>query len=217
MGALYGPQFPLIGASPPMIRRRPLLGATALCAALTLAACTTSPEAGRPATTPPSSSTPAASTPSTPTWTQEELAAITGAKARYMAARAAINTAMQDPRKSTRAQLEKAGNGGNWISAILAEVDFQRQRGWYQDGSVQIASTSVDAVKLSGEQPEVRLTACIDSSKISTKYQANGKPVPMGPNDGNRQKAQARLVFAPPLGKTTKMWFLVEEKGTGKC
>ncbi|WP_166678488.1 hypothetical protein [Kribbella voronezhensis] len=51
-----------------------------------------------------------------------------------------------------------------------------------------------------------------------TRYQANGKPVPMGPNDGTRHKVQARLVFAPPLDKTTKIWFLIEEKRVaGKC
>ncbi|TDU87450.1 hypothetical protein EV138_0973 [Kribbella voronezhensis] len=73
-------------------------------------------------------------------------------------------------------------------------------------------------MKLTGEQPEVRLTSCIDGSKVVTRYQANGKPVPMGPNDGTRHKVQARLVFAPPLDKTTKIWFLIEEKRVaGKC
>ena len=199
--------------------RRPLLGVSALCAALLLAACNGSPEAGQvtPAPTPVPSTTPTPTAPSTPVWTDEQLQAIASAKARYSAARGAIDKAMQNPRKASRAALEKAGNGGNWIISILAEIDFQKDRGWYQAGSVRIASTTIDSVTLSGEQPEVRLTACIDSSKVSTRYQATGKPVPMGPNDGTRHKAQARLVYAPPVGQTTKMWFLIEEKGGVTC
>jgi hypothetical protein len=196
--------------------RRPLLAAAALSAALALTACNGSPEAGRPNTTSPSSAAPTHAA-STPTWTEEEQAAITAAEARYSAARAAIDRALHDPRKSTRAALVNAGNGGSWLISVLGEIDFQRNNGWFQAGNVQITSTAVESVKLSGEQPEVRLTTCVDSSKISTKYQSSGKPVPMGPNDGTRHKAQARLVFAPPTDKSAKMWFLIEEKATGKC
>jgi hypothetical protein len=124
---------------------------------------------------------------------------------------------MHDPRKSTRAALVKAGNGGTWLISVLGELDFQRNNGWYQAGDVQIASAAVDSVKLSGEQPEVRLNTCIDSSKVSTRYQSSGKPVPMGPNDGTRHRAQVRLVFAPPTDKSAKMWFLIEEKAMGRC
>jgi hypothetical protein len=200
--------------------RRPLVGAAVLCGALLLAACNGSPEAGRvmpaPTTSNPTT-TPTVSTPTAPAWTEEELAAIAGAKARYIAARAAIDVAMNDPRKSTRAALEKAGNGGSWIIDILDDISFQRDNGWFQAGRVQIASTAVNYVSLKGEQPEVRLTVCIDTSKISTRYQANGKPVPIGPGNGNRHKAQARLVFAPPANQSAKMWFLIEEKASGSC
>jgi hypothetical protein len=201
--------------------RRPLVGAAVLCGALLLAACNGSPEAGRVTPAPTTSSpttTPTVGTPTTtPAWTEEELTAIAGAKARYVAARVAVDKAMQDPRKSTRAALEKAGNGGSWIIAILDGVNFKRNNGWYQAGTVQIASTTVDSVSLGGEQPEVRLTVCVDSSRVSTRYQVNGKPVPMGPSDGNRHKAHARIVFAPPANQTAKMWFLIEEKASGTC
>jgi hypothetical protein len=200
--------------------RRPLVGAAVLCGALLLAACNGSPEAGRvtpaPSTNAPST-TPTVGTPTTPSWSEEEIRAIAGAKARYAAARVAVDKAMQDPRKSSRAALAKAGNGGSWIIAILDGVNFKRNNGWYQAGAVQIASTTVDSVSLGGEQPEVRLKVCVDSSRVSTRYQATGKPVAMGPSDGNRHKAQARLVFAPPANQTAKMWFLIEEKASGTC
>jgi hypothetical protein len=200
--------------------RRPLVGAAVLCGALLLAACNGSPEAGRVTPAPTTSgptTTPTASTPTTPAWSEDELAAIAGAKARYVTARAAIDVAMNDPLKSTRAALEKAGNGGSWIIDVLDDLNFQRDQGWFQAGKVQIASTAVKYVSLKGEQPEVRLTVCIDTSKISTRYRANGKPVPMGPGNGSRHKAQARLVFAPPANQNAKMWFLIEEKALGSC
>ncbi len=79
---------------------RPALGTAlaALCALTALTACQGSPEAGHPNTTPASpSATPTPTAPSTPTWTPEEEAAITAAKARYVAATAAV-----DRRSSTR-------------------------------------------------------------------------------------------------------------------
>jgi hypothetical protein len=202
--------------------RRLLVGATAVLCAVLLSACNGSPEAGRVApapssTTPSATPTSSASPTASPEWTAEELSAIAAAKARYVTARAAVDNAMNDPQKSTRTALEKAGNGGSWIIAVLEEVNFQRDNGWFQAGKVQIDSTAVERVSLTGEQPEVRLTVCIDTSKISTRYQANGKPVPMGPGNGNRHKAQSRLVFAPPANQGAKMWFLIEEKAEGSC
>jgi hypothetical protein len=78
-------------------------------------------------------------------------------------------------------------------------------------------SSVVYSVILQGEQPEVRLTVCIDTSELSTRYRANGKAVPMGSGNGTRHKAQARLVFAPPANQKTKMWFLIDEKASGPC
>jgi hypothetical protein len=199
--------------------RRPLLAAAALSAALALTACNGSPEAGRPNTSLPTAptSSPPTSTPSGQGWTEEEQAAITAAKSRYTTARAAIDAAMNAPQESTRATLEHAGNGGNWIITVLGDVNFQRENGWYQAGKVQIVSTSAASVTLTGEQPRVGLTVCLDTSKTSTRFQANNKPVPMGPGNGKRHKAEAVLVFAPPVGKTAKMWFLIDEKATGSC
>jgi hypothetical protein len=201
-----------------MTRRR-LLAAATLSATLTLTACNGSPNAGQPNTTPPPSpQTTPTPTPSAPAWTEEEQAAITAAKSRYTAARAAANAALRDPGRASRDRLVKAGNGGAWLIAILGEIEFQKNNGWYQTGDVTIASTVINSVTLTGEQPEVRMTSCIDGSKVVTRYQSNGKPVPMGPNDGTRHKVQARLVFAPPTDQTTKIWFLIEEKRVaGKC
>lgn len=200
--------------------RRPAFGqaTAALCALLALTACTGSPKAGHPNTTPASpTATRTPTSPSTPTWTAEEQAAITAAQAQYKTARAAIDAALQSPSTATRTNLEQAGNGGAWIIQVLGDVKFNQDRGWYQDGKVVIASMSATSVKLNATQPEVRLNICLDTSKTSIRYQTNHKPVPMGPGNGDRQKAQAALVYAPPAGQTKKMWFLVEEKSTGPC
>jgi hypothetical protein len=204
--------------------RRPLVGSAALCAAFLLAACNGSAEAGRvtpspssasPSTTP---STPSVSSPPTsPARTEEETKAIAGAKARYIAARGAVDKVMNEPLKSSRAPLERAGLGGSWLITVIGEVRFHRDNGWYQSGAVRIASLAVESVMLGGEQPEVRLVSCIDSSKTTTRFQENGKPVPMGPGNGSRHKFRARLVFAPPAAKQAKMWFVIEEKTTGSC
>jgi hypothetical protein len=111
----------------------------------------------------------------------------------------------------------QAGNGGAWLLSILGQIDFQQDNGWYQAGDIRIASTTARSVNLTAAQPEVQLVSCIDSSKVSTRFQKDGKPVPMGPDDGKRHKVQARLVFALPTGQSTKIWFLVEEKAQGKC
>ncbi|TDU87449.1 hypothetical protein EV138_0972 [Kribbella voronezhensis] len=125
--------------------RRPLLAAAALSALLTLTACTGSPKAGEPNTTPPPSTpTTPSPTPSTPSWTPEEQAAITAAKSRYTTARAAVSVALRDPRKATRDNLVKAGNGGAWLISILGEIDFQQNNGWYQTGDVTIGSTVIN-------------------------------------------------------------------------
>ncbi|MGC4941822.1 hypothetical protein [Kribbella sp. DT2] len=199
--------------------RRVTTAAAALCLATLAAACTNSPEAGRPDTTPPSSTPTTASpgTPSAPRWTEEEQSAINAAKVRYASARRAVDATLHDPRKSDRAALTRAGNGGTWLIDVLGEIKFQRENGWYQTGFVQIGSTSVESVKLTLEQPEVRLTACIDSSKVTTNLQSTRKPIPDTGNDGDRHMAKAKLVFAKALNEKSKAWFLVEEKGGGAC
>jgi hypothetical protein len=199
--------------------RRPLLAAAALCATLTLAACNGSPNAGQPNTAPTPStptSTPT-SAPSTPTWTEEEQAAINAAKARYAISRAAIDKAMADPTKSSRAPLEAAGLGGTWLLTAIEDVRSNREDGWFTSGSVKIVSLTAQSVNLDAEQPEVRLKSCIDSSQTVLRFQSDGKPVPLGPGTGKRHTFQAKVVLAPPAGKTTKMWFVVEEKTTGPC
>jgi hypothetical protein len=198
---------------------RPALGTAtaALCALLALTACQGSPKAGQPNTTPVTpTSTPTPTTPSTPAQTEEQAAA-TAAKRQYAIARAAIDKALNDPSTATRAKLAQAGNGGAWIIQVLGDVKFNQDRGWYQQGNVGIASLTVASVKLDASQPEVRLNVCLDTSKTSIRYQATRKPVPVGPGNGNRHKAQAVLVYAPPAGQANKMWFLIDEKDTGAC
>jgi hypothetical protein len=202
--------------------RRPPLGRAlvALCALTALTACNGSPEAGRPNTTPTSNSstpTPTPTAPSTPTWTPEEEAAIGAATTRYVDAWAAIDTALNNPPAATRAKLLAAGTGGNWLVQILGSVQFNQDRGWYQEGRVRVESMSVASIDLKAQQPEVRLTACLDASKTSLRYQATRKPVPVGPGNSGRSKVQAQLVFAPPNGQTKKMWFLVDQKDAGTC
>jgi hypothetical protein len=198
--------------------RRPLLAA-ALCATLTLAACNGSPKAGQPNTSPPPStpSTTATPTPTGPTWTPEQQAAISAAKARYAVARAAVTTALKDPRKPSKEPLEKAGNGGSWLLTAIDQIRFQRDQGWYLSGTLKTTSTTVTSVKLDLQQPEVRLTNCIDSSAAKTLYRATGKPVPLEGGDGDFRKFQSRLVLAPPATGGAKMWFLVDEKVVGAC
>jgi hypothetical protein len=199
---------------------RPALGraTAALCALLALTSCQGSPEAGHPNTTPASpTATPAPTAPSTPAWTPEEEAATTAAKAQYTTARAAIDAALQNPSTATRAKLQQAGNGGEWIIQVLGDVKFNQDRGWYQAGKVTVASLTVASVKLDAQQPEVLLNVCLDTSKTSLRYQSNHKPVPVGPGNGKRHKAQAALIYAPPAGQAKKMWFLVDEKDAGSC
>ncbi|TCO39015.1 hypothetical protein EV646_11957 [Kribbella antiqua] len=201
-----------------MIRRPLTLTVATLCGALALTACNGSPEAGRPDPTPTSASpTPTPTAPSTPAWTPEEQASVTAATAQYKIARAAIDAALHSPSTATRAKLAQAGNGGAWIIDVLGDVKFNQDHGWYQEGRVVIESVSVASVKLQAPQPEVRLNVCLDTSKTSIRYQANRKPVPVGPDNGDRHKAQAALVYAPPAGQTKKMWFLVAEEGSGTC
>lgn len=128
-----------------------------------------------------------------------------------------MDKALGDPTRFKRNDLEKAGNGGSWIIAAVGEALFQRDNGWYQSGTVKVRSTSVEAVKLHIEQPEVRLSNCIDSSAVVTRFRKNDKPVPMGPGNGNRHRFESRLVFAPPAPGGTKMWFLIDEKAVGSC
>lgn len=198
--------------------RRPLLGAAALCAALTLAACNGSPEAGQVTPAPTPTPTPTTSTtPSTPTWTPEQLQAIAGAKARYVAARAAVDTALADPTNLNRGALEKAGNGGEWIITVIGDAMNQERYGWYRSGKVKITTMQVNSAKLGIEQPEVRLTNCIDTSAVVTRFQKDHKPVPMGPGNGKRHKFSSQIVYAPPVRGGAKMWFLIADKAVGSC
>jgi hypothetical protein len=201
--------------------RRPLTAAVAtLSTLLVLTACNGSPEAGRPNTTPTSqtpSPTPTPTGPPTPTLSPQEQAAVTDAKARYVAARAAVGVALKQPTKATRAALAAAGNGGTWVIAVAGQVNFQVENGWYQTGDPKIVSLAVQSVRLKLEQPEVRLTSCIDSAQVVTRYQSNGKPVPAQGDDGNRHRFQSRLVYAKSVETGRKMWFLVEEKVAGTC
>ncbi|GAA1661735.1 hypothetical protein GCM10009744_64340 [Kribbella alba] len=200
--------------------RRPLLAAAALCATLTLTACNGSPEAGRPNTTPPPTASPTTTptpSPSTPTWTEEEQAAITSAKARYLAARAAVDKAFAEPAKLDRNALQKSGNGGEWIIAVIGDAMNLERYGWYRSGTVKVSSTQVTSVKLGIEQPEVRLTNCIDTSGVVSRFQKDHQPVPMGPGNGKRHKFSSQLVFAPPAEGGAKMWFLVADKAAGTC
>ena len=109
--------------------RRPLVTAAAtLCALTALTACHGSPEAGRPNTTsisPSPSPTAEPTAPSSPAWTPQEQAAISAAKARYLAARAAVGAALKRPTKATRSALAAAGNGGAWVIAVAGQIDFQ--------------------------------------------------------------------------------------------
>lgn len=204
-----------------MPRRPALATATAaLCALAALTACQGSPEAGRPNTTPTTASpttSPTSSAPSTPTRPTAEQAAITAAKARYVAASVASDTALNNPPAATEAKLLQAGVGGNWLVQVLGSLQFNQDRGWYQDGKVKIESMSVLSVKTTGEQPEVYLSVCQDASKVSLRYLATRKPVPVGPGTDGRSKVKAKLVFAPPVGQTKKMWFLVDQQDAGTC
>jgi hypothetical protein len=202
--------------------RRPafLPAAAAICALLALTACQGSPEAGRPSNTPTTTSvisTPTPAAPSTPAWTPEEQAAIAAAKARYMAARAAVSQALKQPTKATRSALAAAGNGGTWVIAVAGQIDFQVQNGWFQTGDAKVASLAVESVNLKLEQPEVRLRSCIDSSQVVVRYQSSGKPIPVEGDNGSRHRFESRLVYAKSAVSGKKMWFLVDEKTTKTC
>jgi hypothetical protein len=129
----------------------------------------------------------------------------------------AVDAALNNPPAATEAKLRQAGVGGNWFIEVWGSVGFNQERGWYQDGKVKIESMSVISVKTTGEQPEVYLSVCQDASKISLRYLATRKPVPVGPGTDGRSKAKAKLVFAPPTGQTKKMWFLVDQQDAGTC
>jgi hypothetical protein len=134
-----------------------------------------------------------------------------------LAARAAIGAALKEPTKATRSALAAAGNGGAWVIAVAGQIDFQVENGWYQTGDPKVVSLAVQSVRLNLEQPEVRLTTCIDSAQVITRYQSSGKPVPTQGDDGNRHRFQSRLVYAKSVETGRKMWFLVEEKATETC
>jgi len=128
-----------------------------------------------------------------------------------------VTAALQQPKKASRDALEKAGNGGTWVIAVAEEVNFHIENGWYQSGEAKIVSTTVRSVKLDLPQPEVRLSNCIDSSAVVSRYQSNGKEVPSQGDDGDRHRFDSRLVYAPSTSTGNKMWFLVEEKVAKTC
>ncbi|TWD82954.1 hypothetical protein FB561_4105 [Kribbella amoyensis] len=204
-----------------MSRRPQAVAALAVCATLTLTACNDSPEAGRPDPAPSTSTTTTTTTTPSPTptttWTPEEQQAIDAATARYKTARAAIDKALANPTQSSREPLEAAGLGGEWLIAAIGDVRSLRNDGWYRSGSVKIASLAVESVALDSEQPTVQLKSCVDSAGTSLHFQKDGKPVHVGSKSGRRVAFRAKLVYASPTGKPTKMWFVVEEKGLGKC
>jgi hypothetical protein len=202
-----------------MPRRPAFLPATAaICALLALTACQGSPEAGRPNTTSTSpSATPTPSSPSTPTWTPEEQDAITAATARYVVGHAAIDRALNDPVKPSRAPLEAAGLSGERIIAAIGDVRTLRENGWYRAGASRITSLTPQAVELDGEQSVVTLRSCVDSSSTVLHFQKDRKVVPVGPSSSKRNVFTAKLIYAGRSGATTKMWFLTEEKAIGTC
>jgi hypothetical protein len=100
---------------------------------------------------------------------------------------------------------------------VLTDVQFNLDRGWYADGRASVEGVSVASVKLKAEQPEVRLNACLDTSKISLRYEKTHKPVPGIPANGNRHKVQAQVVYTALVGQSKKIWFLIDEKDLGSC
>jgi hypothetical protein len=199
---------------------RPALGTAtaALCALLALTACQGSPKAGHPNTTPVTpTATQTPTGPSTPAWSSEQQTAIKAAEAQYATARAAIDKAMAAPTKAERSDLEKAGNGGAWILTVLEDIINFEDYGWYQTGKTKITNTAVTSVKLDLPQPEVRLVNCVDSSAIVIRFQKTGKPVPMGPGNGNRRKFASQIVYAPPAAGGPKRWWLIADKALGAC
>ncbi|TWD82950.1 hypothetical protein FB561_4100 [Kribbella amoyensis] len=124
---------------------------------------------------------------------------------------------MKAPAKSTRAALAKAGNGGNWLIEVDHSVNQYKKYGWYRAGEVADVSTVAKSVELRAAQPKVVFDVCIDSAKTQIRFQKDDKPVPIGSRSNPRQRAQATLIFAPPLHQTTAMWFLIDEKSTGEC
>ncbi|MFF0345394.1 hypothetical protein [Kribbella sp. NPDC004875] len=205
------------------MRRRPLATAAATLSALTaLTACNGSPEAGQPNTTPTTTSatpksSPTPTAPSTPTWSPEQQTAITAAKARYVTARAGVEAALSQPTKATSTTLAASGNGGAWARSVGEEINFRVENGWYQTGAAKVVAMTVRSVNLKLEQPEVRLTSCIDSAGVVLRYQTNGEPIPVEGDNGDRHQFQSRLVFAPGAGTGAKTWILVDEKDGGTC
>lgn len=200
--------------------RRPLLAAaTTLSTLALLTACNGSPEAGRPNTTPASTpTTPTPSSPTGPSWTPEEQAAITAAKARYVAATSAADAALAKPAAFDRESLEKAGLSSERVIELYDQARSLVAEGLYQTGSVTIVSTTVKSVKLDASQPEVILTSCLDASKVILRFQKDGKPVPVVPGgSGKRHVFQSRLVYTTPTSGGQKLWFLISSQGSTKC
>jgi hypothetical protein len=206
-----------------MVVGRTLLVGVQASVLLTVVACGNSAETGAPAPSTPTSQartpvpTPNKTTPTGPVWTQAEIQAIAAAKARYLTARAAIQKAFADPTRLKRASLLKAGNGDPWLITLVAEGMDMERNGWYLSGKLKMSALRPVSVKLRLEQPEVRLTGCLDTSVVVTRFRETRKAVPMIPANGDHHRFSARLVYAPPARGGTKGWYLVEEKSAGDC
>lgn len=145
------------------------------------------------------------------------MAAVDAAKARYLAARAAVNDAVKRPGEVSAAALAIAGNGGAWLSRVEAMVDFSVKNGWYQTGDARITALTVRSVELELARPEVRLTSCIDSSAVVSRYQSNSKPIPVVSDNGDRHRFESRLIYTKSAETGRRMWILMDEQTTKTC
>ena len=190
-----------------------------------VSACGGSPETGGPEAAPVTSTpfegrsapTRTPSGVSTSAWSSAELAAVEAAKARYLAARAAVNEAVKRPGDVSASALALAGNGGTWLPRVEAMLAFSVKNGWYETGDARISMLAVRSVKLDLAQPEVRLTSCIDSSAVVSRYRSNSKPIPVVSDNGDRHRFESRLIYTKSAETGRRMWILVDEQTTKTC
>jgi hypothetical protein len=97
------------------------------------------------------------------------------------------------------------------------DVQLNQEHGFYQNGKTSVKILSVASVNLKAEQPEVRLVACLDTSRTALYFQKTRKPVPATPANGRRHEVQAQVVYGSLIGKTTKNWFFINETDQGTC
>ena len=76
---------------------------------------------------------------------------------------------------------------------------------------------AVRSVKLDLAQPEVRLTSCIDSSAVVSRYRSNSKPIPVVSDNGDRHRFESRLIYTKSAETGRRMWILVDEQTTKTC